>query len=139
MPQAWPPGDGAVTGTEDTSKTDGRQRRLTFDVAYAPIVVGKTMFVGSSYCDCLRAYDTETGAEVWRFFTEGPIRFAPVGHRGKIYAASDDGHLYCLQAKTGELLWKVRGGPNDQRVIGNERLVSAWPIRGGPICVTLLI
>ena len=109
------------------------QAKLQFDAIAQPIVVGKLLIVGSTVNDAVTAYDVETGGEVWRFFTEGPVRFAPLGHRGRIYAASDDGYLYCLQAKTGQLLWKVRGGPNDRRVIGNDRLVSAWPIRGGPV------
>lgn len=46
---------------------------------------------------------------------------------------SDDGHLYCLKAATGELLWKKRGGPNERMVLGNDRLISHWPARGGPL------
>lgn len=109
------------------------QPKLQFDSVVQPIVVGKRMIVGSTVNDTVTAYDTETGAEAWRFYTEGPVRFAPIGNGERIYAASDDGHLYCVRAKTGELLWKVRGGPSDRRVVGNDRLVSAWPIRGGPV------
>jgi len=47
--------------------------------------------------------------------------------------ASDDGWLRCLDAETGELLWRVRGGPDGRKVLGNGRLVSAWPARGGPV------
>jgi outer membrane protein assembly factor BamB len=79
------------------------------------------LIVGSTVSDTVTAYDTETGGEVWRFFTEGPVRFAPVGHGGRIYAASDDGYLYCLQADTGTLVWRVRGGPSELRIIGHDR------------------
>ena len=130
---AWPPGDGAVTGTEDMRVTDGRQRRLTFDIAYAPIVVGKTMYVGSSYDDCLRAYDTETGEEKWHFYADAPIRFAPAATNDRVYVASDDGHLYCLDAKTGDLHWKFRGAPSGRKALGNKRLGSIWPARGAPV------
>src|SRR5439155_9024101 len=30
-------------------------------------------------------------------------------------------------------LWKCRAGPSDRRVLGNGRLVSAWPARGAPV------
>ncbi|VAX41383.1 hypothetical protein MNBD_PLANCTO02-2185 [hydrothermal vent metagenome] len=110
--------------------------RLQFDTANEPIVMGRTLFVGSSHDGSVRAFDTKTGARRWTFFTEGPIRFAPVGWKNKIYVGSDDGYLYCLNAKTGKELWKVRGAPDDRpdyRQLGNARLVSYWPVRGGAV------
>ncbi len=46
---------------------------------------------------------------------------------------SDDGYLYCLAERDGRLLWKHRGGPSDRKVLGNERMISLWPARGGPV------
>ena len=50
-----------------------------------------------------------------------------------IYFTSDDGYLYCLSADKGKLQWKFRGGPNDRKILGNNRLVSTWPARGGVV------
>jgi hypothetical protein len=61
------------------------------------------------------------------------VRFAPVAENGKVYAVSDDGHLYCLEAETGTLRWKVNGGPAKRLIVGNDRLVSTWPARGGVV------
>ena len=91
------------------------------------------MFVGSSQTDSLTAYDTRSGERLWEFRAEGPIRFAPVAWNGKLYVASDDGHLYCVDAADGRARWKHRGGPSNRRVLGNERLISLWPARGGPV------
>ncbi|MHC4749610.1 MAG: outer membrane protein assembly factor BamB family protein [Planctomycetota bacterium] len=109
------------------------QDRLHFDASYQPVVVGKTIFVGSMISDRITAYDTETGIEKWRFYTDGPVRFAPVVYKDKLYFASDDGYLYCLNAKNGSLIRKFLGGPAQNKVIGNDRLVSMWPMRGGPV------
>jgi outer membrane protein assembly factor BamB len=106
---------------------------LTFDVSYKPVVTGKRMFVGSSRNHGVTAFDTDTGEELWRFYADGPVRFAPVAWRGKVYFASDDGHLYCLDAADGRRLWRFRGGPDGRKVIGNGHLVSLWPARGGPV------
>jgi outer membrane protein assembly factor BamB len=70
---------------------------------------------------------------LWRFFTDGPVRFAPAGLDGRIYFVSDDGFLYCVGAGDGELIWKVNGGPAERKIIGNGRLISSWPARGGPV------
>ena len=94
---------------------------------HEPVVAGRLMFVGSSRTDSVTAYDTRTGESRWRFLADGPVRFAPLVHAGKLYFVSDDGHLYCLDAATGALQWKFRGGPTDRRILGNGRLVSAWP------------
>jgi hypothetical protein len=61
------------------------------------------------------------------------VRFAPVVWEGKVYAGSDDGHLYCLDAKSGALRWKFKAVPSDRKVIGNGRLISLWPLRGGAV------
>ncbi len=110
--------------------------RLLFDASYEPVVVGKTMFVPSMVNDSVTALDTETGAERWRFFAEGPVRFAPVVRQGKVYLVSDDGYLYCLNAGDGQLRWKFRGlpaGRQDRKLLGHGRLITLWPARGGPV------
>ena len=109
------------------------QYRLQFDASYEPVVAGKTIFVGSMVSDSVTAYDTETGKEKWRFYAEGPVRFAPVVYKDKLYFVSDDGYLYCLNAKSGSLIRKFLGGPAEKKVIGNDRLISMWPMRGGPV------
>ena len=109
--------------------------RLHFDAAYQPVVAGSTVVIASPNDGSVRAFDTRSGAERWTFFTDGPVRLAPVASGGKVYAGSDDGWLYCLDASDGGLLWKVRGAPEDRpdrRHLGNNRLVSFWPVRGGP-------
>jgi outer membrane protein assembly factor BamB len=109
------------------------QPRLWFDVAYEPVVAGKTLFFGSPANDSVTALDADTGAEKWRFHADGPIRFAPAAWGGRLYFVSDDGHLYCLDAATGALRWKFRGGPPGRNVLGNSRLVSLWVARGAPV------
>ncbi|MHC4626091.1 MAG: outer membrane protein assembly factor BamB family protein, partial [Planctomycetota bacterium] len=73
------------------------------------------------------------GAEKWKFYTDGPVRFAPVAWENRVFAASDDGCLYCLSAETGKLLWKFRAVPSNRKILGNGRLMSVWPVRGGPV------
>lgn len=110
-----------------------RSKRLQFDAGYEPIVLGKTLFVGSSVNDRVTALDTETGAERWRFYAGGPVRLAPVGWKSRVYFGSDDGHLYCLNVDDGSIAWKFRAVPSSRKILGNGRLISVWPIRGGPV------
>jgi outer membrane protein assembly factor BamB len=110
--------------------------RLWFDASLEPVVAGSTLVVGSSRDGSVLACDVATGQRRWQFYTEGPVRFAPILTGGRVYAASDDGHLYCLSLSDGRLQWKVRGAPEDRperRHLGNNRLISYWPVRGGPV------
>ena len=107
--------------------------RMRFDLAFQPIILGESVLFGSSADDKLYALNVKTGRVRWTFFTEGPIRFAPTGWRDRVFVASDDGFLYAISVADGSLLWRRRGGPSDKKVLGNQRMVSHWPARGGPI------
>lgn len=109
------------------------QPLLETDATYEPVVAGGTMFVGSSHNDSLTAYDVATGSERWRFYADGPVRFAPIVWQNNVYFASDDGCLYCLNAQSGTQLWRFRGGPSDANLLGHGRLISTWPMRGAPV------
>ena len=106
---------------------------MTYDRVFEPIVIDGRLLVGFNDNDKLLALDADTGEELWSFFAEAPVRLPPVGWRGRVYFCSDDGFLYCVDAGRGELLWKFRGAPGAQHAIGNQRLTSAWPARGGPV------
>jgi outer membrane protein assembly factor BamB len=110
--------------------------RLHFDASYEPVAVGQQLFVGSMVDGSLSAFDVETGDLEWRFYSDGPVRLAPAVADGRVYFGSDDGLLYCLEASTGKLLWKLSGAPAERgqrRHLGNGRLISFWPVRGGPV------
>lgn len=109
------------------------QEKLQFDRLYEPVLMGKLLYVPSMIQDKLSAHDTGTGEEKWSFYAEGPIRFAPVAWRDRVFFVSDDGQLYCLDAASGTLLWKFRGGPSARKVLGQGRLISMWPARGAPV------
>ncbi|MBN1342562.1 MAG: PQQ-binding-like beta-propeller repeat protein, partial [Phycisphaerae bacterium] len=109
------------------------QDRMPFDRAYEPIVIGQTLVVGSNRNDRVTALDTRTGAEKWRFYADGPVRFPPAAWKDNLYFVSDDGCLYCLDVQRGSLRWKIHGGAGARKILGNSRLISAWPARGGPV------
>lgn len=104
-----------------------------YEYCHEPVVMGKRLFVPSSSEDNLTAVDTDTGAILWTFRVDGPIRTAPVAVNGKVYVAADDSYLYCLNAADGSLAWKFRGGPNNRKTYGNRRVISTWPCRSGPV------
>lgn len=109
------------------------QPMMQFDAAYEPIAADARLYVGSSRTDSVTAYDAATGREAWRFDADAPVRLPPVAWRGRVYFVADDGCLYCVEGASGKLVWKFEGGPYERRILGNERLISTWPARGGPV------
>jgi outer membrane protein assembly factor BamB len=109
------------------------QDRMPYDRVYEPVVSGSTLVFGSNRNDRVTALDTRTGREKWRFYCDGPVRFPAIASGDKVYFTSDDGFLYCLTLADGQLQWRKRGGPDSRKILGNGRLISAWPARGGPV------
>jgi len=106
---------------------------LDFDYAYQVSVSRGVVYFGSSADNKVYALDLNTGKERWSFFTDAPVRFSPTVWNGRVLVVSDDGWLYCLSVVDGKLLWKFRGGPRDEILLGNERMISRWPMRTGVI------
>ena len=109
------------------------QDLMPLDRVFEPVVLGDTLYIGFNDRDKVVALDTRTGAQKWAFFADGPVRLPLAGKGNRLYFTSDDGYLYCLAADTGALRWKFRGGPADRKILGNKRLISSWPARGGVV------
>ena len=106
---------------------------MQYDKVFEPIVIGNTLCIGFNDQDKVVAINTDTGKEIWTYYADGPVRLPLAYYNNRIYFTSDDGHLYCLSAREGNLIWKFRGGPSERKILGNKRLISAWPARGGVV------
>ncbi|KAA3611508.1 MAG: hypothetical protein DWQ01_05300 [Planctomycetota bacterium] len=124
---SWPaPADRSFWQRLETVKP-----RVVYDRTFHPVCDRHRVYYGSSSDDQIHALSLDTGQRVWSFATGGPIRFAPHLIQGRLYAVSDDGFLYCLQAEHGTLINRWRLAPEPDMVIGHGRLISAWPPRTG--------
>ncbi|MEE2780888.1 MAG: PQQ-binding-like beta-propeller repeat protein [Planctomycetota bacterium] len=102
-----------------------------YDAALHTTVADGKLYFGSSIDDTVRCLDERTGAVLWQFTTDGPVRIAPSIAEGKVYFGSDDGAAYCLDAETGSLVWKFNPRDDYRKVINNNRTISFWPVRTG--------
>lgn len=107
--------------------------RIQFDAHYEPVISGQTLYVGSARNDSVSAFDLATGQQKWRYYANGPVRFAPIISGQNVYFTADDGCFYCLNTADGTLRWKFQAAPNARKALANGRLASVWPIRGGAV------
>ncbi len=105
--------------------------RMRFDDAFHVAAVGDLVYFGSSSDTKVYALDAKTGQIRWEFFTEGPVRLAPTVWKGKVYVGSDDGKVYCLDAGDGHEVWRFSAAPGADKVLGNGKMISIWPVRTG--------
>jgi len=105
--------------------------RMHNDNVYHVVIADGSAYFGSSTTNKVYSIELTDGDISWMYFAEGPVRFAPTIYDGKVYFGSDDGYVYCLNSKDGSLVWKYRPGPSDEKIIGNGRMISLWPVRTG--------
>jgi len=97
----------------------------------APVVAGDTAFAASLDDHTLSAVDAETGKAKWIATAAGRIDCPPTIHEGRCFFGSRDGWVYCVTADKGELIWKFRAAPAEQRIVAHGQLESSWPVVGG--------
>lgn len=104
--------------------------RLAFDRAHHVAVVSGRLYFGSSVEHTINCLNADTGTTNWSFFTDGPVRMTPTVQDGKVYAGSDDGTVYCLNATNASLVWKCTpSGATNYLIANNGNFVSPYAIR----------
>jgi outer membrane protein assembly factor BamB len=107
------------------------QNLMQFDRLFEPVTGAGMIFIGFNDQDKVLALDINTGLERWHFYTDGPVRMPLAFADNRVYLTGDDGYLYCLDAITGQLRWKLLLAPSENKLLGNKRMISMWPARGG--------
>jgi outer membrane protein assembly factor BamB len=96
----------------------------------SPVVADGKLFVADSESHRVHALDALTGEPVWQFTAGGRIDSPPTIWHGTALFGSVDGHVYCVRASDGALVWRYRAAPEDQRMMAFEQLESVWPVHG---------
>jgi len=103
-----------------------------------PVQLGKQLFVPLLANDSLSAYNTDTGAQNWRYYASGVVRRPPVAvtlanGTNVVIFGSDDGNVYCLNVVDGSVVWKFQAAPANKRAMVFGRQGSVWPVWGSPV------
>ncbi len=122
---AWPP----PANVDIFHGVSSIPAQMAFDRSYYVVSADGRAFFGASSDHKVYCLDAATGQELWTFFAEAPVRFAPTVSGSRVLFGSDDGYVYCVEAATGWQLWRYRAAPADRRIPGNHRMISAVPVR----------
>ncbi len=94
------------------------------------MIAGGKVFLASIDTHQILALDAETGESIWSYTVGGRVDSPPTIYEGRVLFGSADGWIYCLRAANGELAWRFRGAPIDQRLMSYEQVESVWPVHG---------
>jgi outer membrane protein assembly factor BamB len=133
---AWPTyrHDPARSGAASTTIEAELAEAWSAKVGHGPLssltVAGGRVYVASIDEHAVHAIDCETGGSAWTFSAGGRVDSPPTFYGGRLYFGSADGHVYCLRASDGRLIWRYRAAPLDLRTMSFEQIESVWPVHG---------
>ncbi len=95
-----------------------------------PVVACNRIYLAAKNEHTLYTFDARNGDRLWQFTVGGRIDSPPTIYSGLVLFGCADGCVYCLRASDGELVWRFRAAPSNERIIAFDRLESPWRVHG---------
>lgn len=73
----------------------------------APVIDGNVVIAGNEF-DSIRAYNKNSGQNLWKRFIAGGVTSNAHVYHGTVYFGAGDGHYYALDSKTGRTIWAFK-------------------------------
>ena len=99
------------------------------------VLVGGLAVVADIEGQRIVAVDTADGKQKWIFHVGSRVDYPPTFHKGRYLFAARDGWVYCLDATTGKLIYKLLAAPHERYIAGREKLESRWPLTSDVLIV----
>ena len=96
----------------------------------SPVIAENKLLVASIDTHTVHALDAGSGEQLWHYTAGARIDSPPTIYRGRVLFGSADGWVYCLRTKDGQLAWRFRAAPSNQRLTAFEQVESVWPVPG---------
>ena len=96
----------------------------------APTIANGIVYVTKPNEHELIAINSTSGKVTWRFTANGRLDTPPAIYKGLCLFGSATGWVYALKANTGELVWKLRAAPTEERIVTYGQVESPWPVPG---------
>lgn len=101
-----------------------------------PVIANGRLFIGDMN-GILNARDASTGAPLWKFASEGPIRHSAGVQGDTVVFSSHDGYTYGIEAGSGTQKWKTQTGPSSTAPLMNPSEGRAYVASSNGILTAL--
>jgi len=105
----------------------------------APVIAGGSVYVSAVDESKVYAFDERTGKERWSFLAGANVDSPPSIYNGLVVFGAADGHVYCLRAADGALVWRFRAAPYERNIMAFGRVESVWPVHGSVLIANGLV
>jgi outer membrane protein assembly factor BamB len=89
-----------------------------------------TVFAAERISGRVFAREAAGGKEKWSFVADGRVEYPPTLAGGRCVFGTCAGSVYCLDAASGKMIWRLRAAPTQKFVGDRNRLDSPWPVNG---------
>ncbi len=93
----------------------------------SPIVAASKVFVATKHSGNVYCLDAASGKSLWDVTLPSRVS-TPSVYGNTCLVGCHDGWLYAFLADTGELAWRTRIAPREQRIVANGCIESRWPV-----------
>lgn len=128
-PELTPGWSVSVAATTDSPSFAALRLRNANPVTAATAADG-LVYVADVDAGRVEARHIADGRLAWSHTAGGRVDAPPTIAAGQCVFGSHDGAVYCLDARTGELVWKRLVAPQDRRIVAYGGLESPWPVSG---------
>ncbi len=118
-------GGGESFGVMSSQRTGLSQAVLAYGLAVVSDIGGQRIV----------ALNAADGKPKWAFHVGSRVDYPPTLHKGLCLFAARDGWVYCLDAATGQLVYKLLAAPRERYIGGRETLESRWPLASDVLIV----
>ncbi len=94
------------------------------------MIANGSVFVSRPDAHQVVALFADTGKEKWRFTANGRVDTPPTIYKGLAIFGTSAGYVYALRSDTGEMVWRMKAAPADERIVAYGQVESAWPVAG---------
>ncbi|MFN3484763.1 MAG: PQQ-binding-like beta-propeller repeat protein [Planctomycetota bacterium] len=101
----------------------------------APVVARGLVVVAARDAHQVVALEAATGRVRWSFQANGRIDTPPTLYEDRCLFGCSSGWVYNLSLATGELIWRFRAAPRDERIVAYGQVESKWPVPGSVLIV----
>ncbi len=120
---------------EGTIADDWRENDFVRGPVTPPVVAAGMVYVARPDAHQIVALDAQSGTVRWRYTANGRIDTPPTIHRGLCLFGARSGWVYCLRAADGQVVWRLRAAPSDERIVAYGQIESPWPVPGSVLVV----
>ena len=100
-----------------------------------PVVAGGTVYAARPHAHQVVALRLADGRRMWSFTANGRVDTPPTIHRGLCLFGARSGWVFCLRADDGQLVWRLRVAPHEERIVSYGQVESPWPVPGSVLVI----